>query len=141
MSARENALSALKNVLTAALPGADVKRNVDVLQSVGPGGLAVLRDGDLGEPEVSLSPALYAFEHRAELELYIDRRDGAEAILDALLADIGAALAADPTLGGAVDHCEPTAPTLEPLSGDGGDPLRVARLSILLIYVTASPLG
>lgn len=141
MSMRENALVALRGVLASALPAADVKRNVDVPQTVGPGGLAVLRDGDPGEPEVSLSPPLYAFEHRADLELYIDRRDGAEAILDALLADIGAALAADPTLGGAVDHCEPTAPTLEPLSGDGGDPLRVARLSILLIYVTASPLG
>ena len=141
MSTREAALVALRGVLAGALPAADVKRNVDVPQTVGPGGLAVLRDGDPGEPEVSLSPPLYAFEHRAELELYIDRRDGAEAVLDALLADIGAALLADPTLGGRVDHCEPTPPTLEPLSGDGGAPLRVARLAILLIYVTASPLG
>lgn len=141
MSTRETALAALKNVLAAALPGADVKRNVDVPQSVGPGGLAVLRDGEPGEPEVSLSPPLYAFDHRAELELYIERRDNTEMVLDALLADIGDALAVDPTLGGLVDHCEPTAPTLEPLSGDGGDPLRVARLAILLIYVTASPLG
>lgn len=141
MSTREAALAALKSALDAALPGADVKRNVDVPQTVGPGGLVVLRDGEPGEPEVSLSPPLYAFEHRAEVEFYIDRRDCAERVLDALLGDAGAALAADPTLGGAVDHCEPTAPTLEPLSGDGGDPLRVARLAILLIYVTASPLG
>ncbi len=76
MSVREAALVALKTVLVAACPGADVKRNADVPTDVGPGGLVILRDGDPGEPEVTLSPPSYAYEHRAVVEIVIEGGPG-----------------------------------------------------------------
>ena len=141
MSKRETALQALLAVITAAVPAADVKRNADVPLDVGPGGRVILRDGDPGEPEVSLSPPLYAFDHRVPVELYVGPDGNPEGALDGLLTDIDAALLADGTLGGAVDHCEPVAPSIEAIPADAGAPLRAARFDILLIYVTASPLG
>ena len=34
-------------------------------------GLIILRDGKLGEPEVTLSPLRYHYQHRAELEVVV----------------------------------------------------------------------
>lgn len=141
MSVREEALAALHDLLRDGLTGADVKRNADVPLSVGPGGLVILRDGDPGEPEVSLSPPLYAYEHRADLEIYIDDALSPAEVMDVLLADVGAALSGERTLFGCVDHCEPTAPTVEPMASEGGSPLLTARLGVILVYVTPSPLG
>jgi hypothetical protein len=41
-----------------------VKRNLAKAERLPPGGLAVIRDGDPGEPEVSLSPLSYLYSHR-----------------------------------------------------------------------------
>jgi hypothetical protein len=143
MSTRETALGALKARFVSALTGADVKRNADVPNEVGPGGLVILRDGDPGEPEVTLSPPAYAYEHRAIVEIIVDglAPGGAEALIDDILTDIDAAIATDRTLGGAVDHCEPEAPDIDVIGSDAGAPLRTARLTIVLLYVTSSPLG
>ncbi|QJP14678.1 hypothetical protein G3545_14110 [Starkeya sp. ORNL1] len=143
MSKRETALEALKALLVAACPGADVKRNADVPNNVGPGGYLILRDGDPGEPEVTLSPPSYAYEHRAVLEILVEGgSDGTpETLLDTIFGDIDMAIATDPILGGAVDHCEPEAPDVDVLGSDAGSPLRTARLNIVLIYLTSSPLG
>lgn len=143
MSKRETALAALKATLATALTGADVKRNAAVPQETGPGGLVILRDGDPGEPEVSLSPPLYAYEHRVEAEIYAGAASETQAlaILNAILGDIGAALTADRTLGGAVDHCEPAAPTTDTDPLEGAEAMLAVRLSITLIYTTPSPLG
>ncbi|MDF2621408.1 MAG: hypothetical protein K0S00_4067 [Xanthobacteraceae bacterium] len=143
MSRREIALAALKATLAAALTGADVKRNAAVPQEAGPGGLVILRDGDPGEPEVSLSPPLYAYEHRVDAEIYAEAATEAQAlaILNAILDDIDTALTADRTLGGTVDYCEPTAPTTDTDTLEGSAPMLAARLGITLIYTTTSPLG
>lgn len=143
MSKREDALAALAALLRAALIGADVKRNSAVPEDAGPGGLVILRDGDPGEPEVTLSPPAYAFEHSASLDVIVNARpgDATSAVLDTLLADIGAALAADPTLGGAVDHVEPAAPESDGIFSEAGASLMTARVPVTLIYVTSSPLG
>lgn len=143
MSKRESALVALKAVFVTACPGADVKRNLDVPSGAGPGGLVILRDGDIGEPEVTLSPPAYAYEHRAEVEIVTEGGpdDAPSTLLDTLLSDIDLALAADPTLGGAVDHAEPEGLDVAPLPSAAGAPLRTARFNVNLLYVTASPLG
>lgn len=143
MSVREDALAELASRLTAALIGAAVKRNTDVPLSVGPGGLVILRDGEPGEPEVTLSPPSYAYEHRAELEVLVDAfaPGGAEEMIDAILGDVDAMFAADRTLGGRIDYAEPDAPIVDVLAADGGSPLRTARVGLTLIYTTPSPLG
>lgn len=60
-SKRETVLAAVKSLVAAALPGAEVKRNLAKAERIPPGGLVVIRDGDPGEPEVSLSPLTYLY--------------------------------------------------------------------------------
>ena len=55
-SKRETVLAAAKTLVAAALPGVEVRRNLAKTERIPPGGLVVIRDGDPGEPEVSLSP-------------------------------------------------------------------------------------
>lgn len=54
----------------------------------------ILRDGEPGEPEVMLSPLVYHYQHRAEIEAVVQGADR-EAAFDTLIASIGAALATD----------------------------------------------
>ena len=70
-------------------------------------GLLILRDGEPGEPEVTLSPLRYHYQHRAEIEAVVQgaTRDAA---FDTLCASIGAALTADRTLGGVCDSISMT---------------------------------
>ena len=65
----------------------------------------VRRDGDPGEPEVTLSPLRYHYQHRAEIEAVVQGTD-LDAAFDTLTASIGAAIAADRTLGGLCDWVE-----------------------------------
>ena len=67
-----------------------------------PGGLIVLRDGETVEEAAILLPLAWAIEHRAEVEIIVaGATPAARAILlDALLADIAAAITANRTLGG-----------------------------------------
>jgi len=63
-------------------------------------GLIILRDGQPGEPEVTLSPLRYHYQHRAELEVVVQAPNGRATAFDSLIASTGAALEADRTLGG-----------------------------------------
>lgn len=60
-SKREQVLDAIKALVAAALPDADVKRNLAKADRIPPGGLVIVRDGDPGDPEVMLSPLLYIY--------------------------------------------------------------------------------
>ena len=84
-------------------------------------GLMILRDGDPGDPEVLLSPLLYLYDHRAEIEVVVQAGDPTErdAALDTLLASIGTVLAADRTLGGLCHWVEPEAPKAVDLPIEG----------------------
>lgn len=73
------------------------------------GGLLILRDGAPWEPEVTLSPLRYHYQHRAEIEAVV-QGTARDAAFDTLIASIGAALAADRTLGGLCDWVEAEAP-------------------------------
>jgi len=67
----------------------------DILPERAPAvGLLILRDGEPGEPEVTLSPLRYHYQHRAEIEAVVHgaSRDTA---FDTLCASVGAAIAAD----------------------------------------------
>ena len=141
-SRREQALSALFDQLrTMAL--ATVKRNEALPQAVPAAGLVILRDGDPGEPDVTLNPVHLFFSHRAEIEAFVPQpaADGGEALLDALLGDIGAALAADRSLGGLVENLLWSAPEISVLAIEGAAPILCARVIVTLEYLTADPLA
>ncbi len=80
-STRETILAALAAQL-AAHAGAEVRRNAVLPERVPTGGLVILRDGEPGAPDVTLSPWLAWYSHRVEIEAFM--RPGApEAALDA----------------------------------------------------------
>ena len=67
---RETILHALLAVLNT-VPGATVLRGATLPERIPPAGLLILRDGDPGTPEVTLSPLQYHYEHRAEVEVIV----------------------------------------------------------------------
>lgn len=146
-SARETALKGLKALLDAIVwsgdPGPTVKRNEPEAAAIPAGGLVILRDGDPGEPEVYLSPPAYAYSHRAEIVVQVQDKAASarDAGVDSILRDIGAALAADPTLSGAVDMAVPGAPeTIDELV-EGAATIKAALAPVVLEYVAETPLG
>ena len=94
---RETILAALHARLSA-LP-ATALRGDGLPERVPAAGILILRDGEPGEPEVTLSPLRHHYQHRAEIEAVV-QGTGRDASLDTMNASIGAALAADRTLGG-----------------------------------------
>lgn len=143
MTRSEAVLEALGARIAAGLPAGAVFQRGGLLPSRIPAaGIAILRDGDPGEPEAWLSPPGFYYEHMAELELVVDRPTAAQRALafDTLKAAVGTALAADRTLGGLVDHVEPRAAAAIDLPVDGADGLKAASVAILLAYATTDPL-
>ena len=145
-SVRETALSALFAALRAleqAETPAKVERNSVLPEKVGAGGLVVLRDGDPGEPEITLSPTLHHYQHEARLDLVVQPvpATARTASLDALARAVGSALSADRTLGGAVDWLEWSAPQTSDLSIDGAGAIAGAVVTVTLFYVTPDPLA
>ena len=104
-------------------------------------GLIILRDGQPGEPDVTLSPLLYHYQHRAELEVVVQAPNGRASAFDTLIAAIGTALEADRTLGGLCDWVEAEAPASVDLPVDGAVSLKAAVVTVLLHYTTADALG
>ena len=137
-SKRETILAALHTRLqTLAAP---VLRGDVLPERIPLTGLIILRDGKPGEPEVALSPLTYFYEHRAELEVVIQAGSGRDALFDALTASIGAALAADRTLGGLCDWAEAEAPEPVDLPIEGAASLKAAVITVVLQYGTTDPL-
>jgi hypothetical protein len=66
---RETVLAAVTTLIAAALPCAEVKRNPTTAKRIHAGGFLTVRDGDPGEPEVSLSPPVYVYSHRIAIEI------------------------------------------------------------------------
>jgi hypothetical protein len=135
---RETALSAL-HALLGTLPATALRGEV-LPERVPAAGLLILRDGDPGEPEVTLSPLRYHYRHRAEIEAVV-QGTARDAAFDALCAGIGAALAADRTLGGLCDWVEAEAPRPVDLAVEGAAGLKAAVIPVILHYSTADPLG
>ena len=135
---RETILAALHARLqTLAAP---VLRGDVLPERIPPAGLIILRDGKPGDPEVTLSPLTYFYEHRAELEVVIQAGTGRDALFDTLAAYIGSVLAADRTLGGLCDWVEAEAPEPVDLPIDGAAALKAAVITVVLHYATFDPL-
>jgi hypothetical protein len=142
-SKRETVLAAVKALVAAALPAAEVKRNLAKAERIPPGGLVVIRDGDPGEPETSLSPLTYLYSHRIPIEIaaYESATLTREQVLDAMTGAIGDAVKANPTLGGLCDWIEAEAPLTDDVEAIGALPGRFADLAILAVYATSDPLN
>ena len=137
-SKRETILAALHTRLqTLAAP---VLRGDVLPERIPASGLIILRDGKPGEPEVTLSPLTYFYEHRAELEVVIQAGTGRDTLFDAMAASIGAVLAADRTLGGLCDWVEAEAPEPVDLPIEGAAALKAAVITVVLHYATSDPL-
>ena len=104
-------------------------------------GLIILHDGQPGEPEVTLSPLRYHYQHRAELEVVVQAGTGRASAFDTLIAAIGEALDADRTLGGICDWIEPEAPATVDLPIEGAATLKAAVITVVLHYTTTGPLA
>ena len=104
-------------------------------------GLIILRDGQPGEPEVTLSPLRYHYQHRAELEVVVQASNGRASAFDTLIAAIGTALEAERTLGGLCDWVEPEAPASVDLPIEGAAALKAAAITVVLHYTTTGPLA
>ena len=135
---RETVLSALHARLQSL--AAPVLRGEMLPERIPPSGLIILRDGKPGEPEVTLSPLTYFYEHRAELEVVIQAGAGRDALFDALTASIGAVLAADRSLGGLCDWVEAEAPEPVDLPIEGAAALKAAVIIVVLHYASPDPL-
>jgi hypothetical protein len=137
-STRETVLSAL-HALLGTLPATALRGEV-LPERVPPAGLVILRDGDPGEPEVTMSPLRYHYRHRAEIEAVVQGM-ARDAAFDTLCASVGAALAADRTLGGLCDWVEAEAPRPVDLPVEGAAGLKAAVIPVILHYSTADPLA
>jgi hypothetical protein len=92
---RETILQALLAALQT-VPGTIVLRGAILPERIPTGGLLILRDGDPGTPEVTLSPPQYHYEHRAEIEVIVQGKTptARDAAFDALLSELAAAITA-----------------------------------------------
>jgi hypothetical protein len=141
-SKREQVLAALLAALGGALPaGVALLRNAALPERVPAAGLLILRDGDPGEPAVTLSPLRYHYQHRAEVEAVVQSATGRDATFAVLAAGVGTALAVDRTLGGLCDWVEAEAPRAVDLAVDGAAPVKAAVITIVLHYSTSDPLA
>ncbi len=139
---RENILQALFGVLQG-VSGAKVLRSDVLPERIPTGGIVILRDGDPGEPDVTLSPLQYHWQHRAEVEVIVQGKTptARNSAFDALAATIGTALAPDRTLGGLCDWTEPDAPRPVDLPIEGAQALKAAVIAVTLHYTTSDPLN
>jgi hypothetical protein len=142
-SKAEQVLDALKTLLET-VPDAVVERNSGLLENMPNGGLIILRDGDPGEPEQALGGfgSTY-YQHAVEIEVYVEEGDTAarDAAFDALLQQIGAALEANPTLGGAafgLTYGRPE-PSIETVAG--APAVKAATLTVTVDYESDAPLS
>ena len=139
---REQVLTTVFSMLRA-VPGAAVRRNEALPQAMPAGGLVILRDGDPGEPDVTLNPRTEFYNHRAEIEAFVTQPvgGGGEPALDSLLAGIGAALAVDRSLGGLAENLNWSAPDTSVLAIEGAAPILTARITVTIEYLVSDPLA
>ena len=141
MTRRELMLAALVKSLQSGLT-VTIRRNEVLPERLPAEGLVILRDGDPGEPDVTLNPRSEFYSHRVEIEVYMprDASGGGEAALDGLLVAIGAALRTDPSLGGLAENLIPSAPETGALAIEGAAPILTARLVVTVEYLVSDPL-
>lgn len=146
MSKRLAVLKAVKALVEATLPGATV-RGLDsgaaAPERVGANGQVIVRAGDPGDPAIDLCPPVYHYDHVIPLDItaYQSATVEDEDALDQMMGLIGAAVAADRTLGGRCDYLEATAPLTDDVVTEGAATAGTASLTIVASYSTTDPLN
>lgn len=139
MPTQREAILATLHARLLALPATTLRGEV-LPERIPPDGLLILRDGDPGDPEVTLSPLRYHYQHLAEIEAVV-QGSARDASFDTLIASIGAAITADRTLSGLCDWAEAGAPRPVDLPVEGAATLKAALIPVILHYTTADPLS
>ena len=143
MSQRENAIGALFAVLGQLSLGTMVKRNTALPERISDHAMAILRDGEMGEPEVSLSPLTYHWQHQVAIELFVADPDAAarDSRMDGLLTELATLMEADRTLAGVVEYTEIGQPKFDELAPEGTSGIKACLLPVVLHYSSAGPLS
>ena len=143
MSQRENAIGALFAVLGQLSLGTMVKRNAALPERIADHAMAILRDGEMGEPEVSLSPLTYHWQHQVAIELFVADPDAStrDARMDGLLTELATLIEADRTLAGVVEYAEIGQPKFDELAPEGTSGIKACLLPVVLHYSSAGPLS
>jgi hypothetical protein len=143
MSQRENAIGALFAVLGQLSLGTMVKRNAALPERIADHAMAILRDGEMGEPEVSLSPLTYHWQHQVAIELFVADPDAStrDARMDGLLTELASLIEADRTLAGVVEYAEIAQPKFDELAPEGTGGIKACLLTVVLHYSSAGPLS
>lgn len=144
-TARETALAALESLLVATFGALDengkVVRDPEKSPEEKEDGLIIMRDGEPGQPDITLSPVRYQWAHQAFLE-FSTTGESRGKTLDDLLLQFDAALAADRQLSGAViDARVMGAPIIDEVDTAGATTVRAATVLVDLFYVSDSPIG
>jgi len=141
-SQRESAIGALFAVLGQLSLGTTLKRNVTLPERVSDHAMAILRDGEMGEPEVSLSPLTYHWQHQVAIELFVADPDGSarDARMDGLLVELATLIELDRTFGGQVEYAEIGPPKFDELAPDGTSGIKTCLLPVVLHYSSPGPL-
>jgi hypothetical protein len=141
-SIRETALQALLTVLQG-VAGVTVKRGEILPVKIPDNGLIILFDGEVTVAETLLSPLRYLIQHRAEVQVAVQKpaASARDAALDAILTSIAAAIVGNPRLNSTVDVAMLEAPqvTDEPVEGAAG--LKIATVPVLLEYIANTPIS
>ncbi|WP_284078180.1 hypothetical protein [Herbaspirillum aquaticum] len=143
MSQRENAIGALFAVLGQLSLGTTVKRNAALPERIADHAMAILRDGEMGEPEVSLSPLAYHWQHQVAIELFVADPDAStrDSRMDGLLTELASLIEADRTLAGVVEYAEIGQPKFDDLASEGTSGIKACLLPVVLHYSSAGPLN
>jgi hypothetical protein len=146
MSQRENAIGALfvlLGQLSLGTSGTTVKRNATLPERVADHAMAILRDGEMGEPEVSLSPLTYHWQHQVAIELFVADPDASarDVRMDGLLTELASLIEADRTLGGVIEYAEIGSPKFDELAPDGTSGIKACLLPVVLHYSSSGPLS
>ena len=136
MSQRESAIGALFAVLGELSLGATVKRNAALPERVSDQAMAILRDGEMGEPEVSLSPLTYHWQHQVAIELFVADPDAAvrDTRMDGLLVELASLIEQDRTLNGVIEYAEIGPPKFDELAPDGTGGIKACLVTVVLHY-------
>lgn len=143
MSQRENAIGALFAVLGRLSLGTTVKRNAALPERIADHAMAILRDGEMGEPEVSLSPLTYHWQHQVAIELFVADPDTStrDSRMDGLLTELATLIETDRTLAGVVEYAEIGQPKFDELAPEGTSGIKACLLPVVLHYSSAGPLS
>lgn len=126
----------LGHIVIGMEDGAERPRRTSDLETV------TLRDGELDQPDVDLSPPTWHWTHRVPIEMRAYKQSRSlRTVLDEMAGKVGAAVAADRFLGGRVSFLDVSGLDVEPLSSFGSRTELGASFDIIATYSTTTPLN